>query len=122
MLPLTDVQAPAVSIPTNDMFFSKTHPDRPDVNFLRNHFFREGRLSEEQAIYILQKGTDVLRKEPNLLEVDAPMTSKLDCRAIVNCLLLKTRMQACACVCVCVCAGEKERSVGIDNGQRSACS
>ncbi|GJJ67679.1 serine/threonine-protein phosphatase 2B catalytic subunit [Entomortierella parvispora] len=69
-----DVQAPAVSIPTNDMFFSKTHPDRPDVNFLRNHFFREGRLSEEQAIYILQKGTDVLRKEPNLLEVDAPMT------------------------------------------------
>ncbi|KAG0056062.1 3',5'-cyclic-nucleotide phosphodiesterase (PDEase) (3':5'-CNP) [Gryganskiella cystojenkinii] len=69
-----DVQAPAVSIPTNDMFFSKSNPEKPDLNFLRDHFFREGRLSEEQAIYILQKGTDILRNEPNLLEVDAPMT------------------------------------------------
>ncbi|KAF9384929.1 3',5'-cyclic-nucleotide phosphodiesterase (PDEase) (3':5'-CNP) [Podila verticillata] len=69
-----DVQAPAVSIPTDDMFYSKEFPDRPDIAFLKNHFYREGRISEEQAIFILQKGTELLRKEPNLLEVDAPIT------------------------------------------------
>ncbi|KAF9358895.1 3',5'-cyclic-nucleotide phosphodiesterase (PDEase) (3':5'-CNP) [Mortierella sp. AD094] len=69
-----EVMAPAVSLPTNDMFFSKEFPDRPDIAFLKDHFFREGRLTEEQAIYILQKATDILRKEPTLLEVDAPIT------------------------------------------------
>ncbi|KAF9303399.1 3',5'-cyclic-nucleotide phosphodiesterase (PDEase) (3':5'-CNP) [Mortierella antarctica] len=68
------VQAPAVSIPTDDLFYSKEFPDRPDIAFLKNHFYREGRISEEQAIFILQKGTELLRKEPNLLEVDAPIT------------------------------------------------
>ncbi|ORZ27218.1 calcineurin-like phosphoesterase [Lobosporangium transversale] len=69
-----DVQAPAVMLPTNDMFFSKEFPDRPDLAFLKDHFFREGRITEDQAIYILQKATDILRTEPNLLEVDAPIT------------------------------------------------
>ncbi|KAG0315748.1 3',5'-cyclic-nucleotide phosphodiesterase (PDEase) (3':5'-CNP) [Dissophora globulifera] len=69
-----DVQAPAVTVPTDDIFYSKEFPDRPDIAFLKNHFYREGRISEEQAIYILQKGTELLKKEPNLLEVDAPIT------------------------------------------------
>ncbi|KAI1313000.1 3',5'-cyclic-nucleotide phosphodiesterase (PDEase) (3':5'-CNP) [Mortierella claussenii] len=69
-----DVQAPAVTVPTDDIFYSKEFPDRPDIAFLKNHFYREGRISEDQAIYILQKGTELLRKEPNLLEVDAPIT------------------------------------------------
>jgi hypothetical protein len=56
------------------MFYSKEFPDRPDIAFLKNHFYREGRISEEQAIFILQKGTELLKKEPNLLEVDAPIT------------------------------------------------
>ena len=56
------------------MFYSKEFPDRPDIAFLKNHFYREGRISEEQAIFILQRGTELLRKEPNLLEVDAPIT------------------------------------------------
>ncbi|KAG0006793.1 3',5'-cyclic-nucleotide phosphodiesterase (PDEase) (3':5'-CNP) [Entomortierella chlamydospora] len=69
-----DVQAPAVNIPTDDVFYSKEFPDRPDIAFLKNHFYREGRITEDQAIYILQKGTELLKKEPNLLEVDAPIT------------------------------------------------
>ncbi|KAF9438566.1 3',5'-cyclic-nucleotide phosphodiesterase (PDEase) (3':5'-CNP) [Entomortierella beljakovae] len=69
-----EVMAPAVSVPTDDMFFSKEFPDRPDLAFLKDHFFREGRLTEDQAIYILQKATDILRSEPTLLEVDAPIT------------------------------------------------
>ena len=73
-----DVQAPAVTVPTDDMFYSKEFPDRPDIAFLKNHFYREGRISEEQAIFILQKGTELLRKEPNLLEVDAPITGTMN--------------------------------------------
>ncbi|EHK97949.1 putative Serine/threonine-protein phosphatase 2B catalytic subunit [Glarea lozoyensis 74030] len=38
------------------------------------HFYREGRLTEEQALYIIEEGTKVLKQEPNLLEMDAPIT------------------------------------------------
>ena len=63
-----------MSIPTDAQFFSKSDPSKPDVAFLKNHFYREGRLSEEHALYILEKGTEILRSEPNLLHVDAPVT------------------------------------------------
>ncbi|KAF9981082.1 3',5'-cyclic-nucleotide phosphodiesterase (PDEase) (3':5'-CNP) [Modicella reniformis] len=69
-----DVQAPAVAVPTDEAFYSKEYPDRPDIAFLKNHFYREGRITDEQAIFILHKGTELLRKESNLLEVDAPIT------------------------------------------------
>jgi len=61
-------------IPTAEQFFSKEDPSKPDVNFLKNHFYREGRVSEEQALYILEKATDLLKQEPNLVSVDAPVT------------------------------------------------
>lgn len=69
------------------MFYSKEFPDRPDIAFLKNHFYREGRISEEQAIFILQKGTELLKKEPNLLEVDAPITGEFHC-SLYLCLCL----------------------------------
>jgi serine/threonine-protein phosphatase 2B catalytic subunit len=28
---------------------------KPDIAFLKNHFYREGRLTEEQALFILRK-------------------------------------------------------------------
>lgn len=31
-------------------------------------------MTEEQALYIIRKGTEVLKAEPNLLEMDAPIT------------------------------------------------
>lgn len=70
------VQAPAMFKPTPEQFFNKRGADRtkPDVAFLKNHFYREGRLTEEQALWILEKGSDLLRKEPNVLQVDAPIT------------------------------------------------
>ncbi|KLO14018.1 serine/threonine protein phosphatase 2B [Schizopora paradoxa] len=71
---IKDVQAPAMSIPTSMQFFSKDDPSKPDIAFLKNHFYREGRVTEEQAMFILEKGTELLRNEPNLLEVDAPIT------------------------------------------------
>lgn len=69
-----DVQAPAMFLPTDDQFFSQADPTKPDIAFLKNHFYREGRLTEKQALFILEKGGELLRQEPNLLEVDAPIT------------------------------------------------
>ena len=63
-----------MTIPTDDVFFSKTEEDKPDVEFLRNHFFREGRIKEEHALYIIDKATQLLRAEPNVLTVDDPVT------------------------------------------------
>ena len=73
---LTDVQvqAPAMTTPTDAQFFSRADPTKPDIAFLKNHFYREGRLTEDQALWIIERGTALLRAEPNLLEVDAPIT------------------------------------------------
>ncbi|KAJ7150941.1 serine/threonine-protein phosphatase 2B catalytic subunit A1 [Mycena crocata] len=71
---IKDVQAPSPGIPTASQFFSSTDQSKPDIAFLKNHFYREGRLSEEQALFILAKGTEMLRREPNVLSVDAPIT------------------------------------------------
>jgi serine/threonine-protein phosphatase 2B catalytic subunit len=49
------VQAPAMYLPTDEQFWSKEDPTKPDIAFLKNHFYREGRLTEEQALYILSK-------------------------------------------------------------------
>lgn len=50
-----DVQAPAMLPPTDEQFYSKTDPSKPDIAFLKNHFYREGRLTQEQALFILEK-------------------------------------------------------------------
>lgn len=71
---IKEVQAPAMQIPTDAQFFSTIDPSKPDIAFLKNHFYREGRLSEEHCLYIIEKGTEILKKESNLLEVDAPIT------------------------------------------------
>lgn len=62
--------------PTDEQFFNNHGRDqtKPDVAFLKNHFYREGRLTEDQALWILEKGTDILKKEGNVLQVDAPIT------------------------------------------------
>jgi serine/threonine-protein phosphatase 2B catalytic subunit len=69
------VQAPAPSIPTPEQFFAASDPTKPDIAFLKNHFYREGRLSEDQALYIIEKATEILRSEPNMLALEGPVTS-----------------------------------------------
>jgi serine/threonine-protein phosphatase 2B catalytic subunit len=60
--------------PTNEQFFEDDTHQKPNIQFLKQHFYREGRLTDEQALWILRKGTELLRAEPNLLEMDAPIT------------------------------------------------
>ncbi|MCJ1427933.1 3',5'-cyclic-nucleotide phosphodiesterase (PDEase) (3':5'-CNP) [Sticta canariensis] len=69
-----DVQAPAFFPPTEEQFLSPHDRTKPNLQFLKTHFYREGRLTEEQALWIIQLGTEVLKNEPNLLEMDAPIT------------------------------------------------
>jgi serine/threonine-protein phosphatase 2B catalytic subunit len=70
----TEVQAPAFNPPRDDQFFAPNDRSKPNLAFLKQHFYREGRLTEDQALFIIQKGTEVLKNEPNLLEMDAPIT------------------------------------------------
>lgn len=69
-----DVQAPAFHKPTNEQFYDPNDPSKPNLAFLKQHFYREGRLTEEQALFIISKASEILRQEPNLLEMDAPIT------------------------------------------------
>ncbi|KAJ3223208.1 3',5'-cyclic-nucleotide phosphodiesterase (PDEase) (3':5'-CNP) [Clydaea vesicula] len=71
---IKEVEAPAVLKPTNDQFYSKKDPTKPDMDFLKNHFLHEGRLTEEQALFIINKGCELLKKEPTMLEIEAPIT------------------------------------------------
>lgn len=68
------MQAPALTTPSDESFWSPDDPNKPNLPFLKQHFYREGRLTEEQALWILKAGTEILRSEPNLLEMDAPIT------------------------------------------------
>ena len=67
------VPAPATNIPTDEQFFSKTKKGMPDIAYLKDHFYRAGRIKEEHALYIIEKATEILHTEPNLLDVDAPV-------------------------------------------------
>ena len=68
---------PARNKPTDDEFF--TYDDegerKPNHEFLKSHFFREGRLTEDQALYILDHATKILSTEPNMVPVKSPVTS-----------------------------------------------
>lgn len=44
-----DVQAPAFLKPTDEQFYSDETRTKPDIAFLKNHFYREGRLTDEQV-------------------------------------------------------------------------
>lgn len=68
--------------PTDDQLFIREYgpPGDPhmvlNVEFMKQHFFREGKLTEKQALYILLKVTGILSREPNLVNVGSPVTSE----------------------------------------------
>lgn len=68
-----DVSAPAaVCMSMEKVYDSATGLPRPDV--LKDHFINEGRLEEDVALAIIREGTALLRAEPTMLEIDAPLT------------------------------------------------
>lgn len=79
------VLAPALRVPTDDEFFADAEHTKPDIAFLKDHFFREGRLTEDQALFIFDKATAILRAEPNVLDLEAPLTSACIAAVLVAC-------------------------------------
>ncbi|KAF8509068.1 Metallo-dependent phosphatase [Hysterangium stoloniferum] len=71
---MKEVPPPTARLPTDEQFFSPNDPSKPNLDFLKAHFYNEGRLTEEQALFILGKATNLLQQEPNVLEIDAPVT------------------------------------------------
>ncbi len=63
-----------MQVPTNEQFWSPQDHTKPNLGFLKQHFYREGRLTEDQALWIINEGCKILKAEPNLLEMDAPIT------------------------------------------------
>lgn len=73
------VPEPAVHKPTDTEFYltDEHGVTKPNPTFLKEHFYREGRLTESQALFILERATEVLSREPNMVTVKSPVTSKL---------------------------------------------
>lgn len=71
------VPPPATTKPTEAEFFTRdaTGDLKPNPPFLKQHFFHEGRLTEEQALFILERATELLRTEENVVNVQSPVTS-----------------------------------------------
>jgi len=74
---IVQVRAPERNKPEDSEFLRRVGGKvKPDVVFLRRHFHGEGKLSESQAIWILEKAAEIFQAEPNVLDVEAPVTSK----------------------------------------------
>lgn len=71
-----DVPTPSKHIPSDDecFFFDEFGYRIPDTEFLKNHFFNEGKLTHGQAESIIRAASQIFRNEPNLLELPAPAT------------------------------------------------
>lgn len=68
-------RVPISTIPTDQILFPTPKSDKPDSEYLKSHFFQEGRLTESQVLRIVKAGTKLLKTEPNLLDLDTPATS-----------------------------------------------
>ncbi|XP_071808924.1 protein phosphatase 3 catalytic subunit alpha-like [Asterias amurensis] len=62
---------PSRRLPMKEVFDAQGLP-RPDV--LKQHFVLEGRLQEDVALKIINKGAELLRRESTMLEIEAPVT------------------------------------------------
>ncbi|TCD65371.1 hypothetical protein EIP91_002735 [Steccherinum ochraceum] len=61
--------------PDDDFYVSEGDGEaKPNIHMLRDHFLHEGRLTEEQALFILEKTTDMMSREPNMLRIAGPVT------------------------------------------------
>jgi serine/threonine-protein phosphatase 2B catalytic subunit len=73
--PVPQVPPPATYKPNDDQLFVMDNGVRKvSHEFLKSHFFREGRLKESQALYILEQATNTFSREPNMVEVKSPVT------------------------------------------------
>lgn len=65
---------PNVRLTIADLFDSPTGGGKPKLDRLREHLLAEGRLEEDAALMIIERGEALLRSENNLIELEAPIT------------------------------------------------
>eukprot|EP00128_Syssomonas_multiformis_P010634 Colp12_sorted_trinity150504_noHs@16408 len=68
----TAVKPPASNLLTMQEVYGDSK--LPNIDVLKKHFIAEGRLKEDVALRIIEDTTAILRAEPTLLEVEAPIT------------------------------------------------
>ena len=64
--------------PTHHLTMSEVfdETEKPRHAVLKSHFVQEGRIEEDVALRIIRDATAILRKERNVLEVEAPITGQ----------------------------------------------
>ncbi|CAF2722024.1 unnamed protein product [Rotaria sp. Silwood2] len=66
---------PSRVLDIGDLFSNASDPkDKPNLEKLKQHIILEGRLTEKVALRIIETGAVLLREEPTLLYIDAPLT------------------------------------------------
>lgn len=68
---VSNIPAPTLTVLTPEQVFSGSN-GTPAMLLLTKHFMREGKIDRAAVMQILKKATDVLREEPNCLEIEAP--------------------------------------------------
>ncbi|CAF4592153.1 unnamed protein product [Rotaria sp. Silwood1] len=66
---------PSRRLDIGDLFSNASDSkDKPHLEKLKQHIILEGRLTEKAALRIIETGAALLREEPTLLNIDAPLT------------------------------------------------
>ncbi|KAM3524225.1 hypothetical protein MY4038_007837 [Beauveria bassiana] len=69
-----DVPPPAREPLSDEQFYQDEARTKPNLKLLKDHLFREGRLTEKQALFIINAGSELLHAESTLLDIEAPVT------------------------------------------------
>ncbi|CAF4907293.1 unnamed protein product [Rotaria sp. Silwood1] len=66
---------PSHRLDINDIYSHPSDPDdKPNLDILKQHLLLEGRVTEQAAIRIIDAGAAILRDEPTMIDIDAPLT------------------------------------------------
>lgn len=77
---------PSIHLTIADLFDTQTGGGKPKLDRLREHLLAEGRLEEDAALMIIERGEALLRAENNLIDLEAPITGnrKKNTKEILN--------------------------------------
>ena len=71
---IKEVPAPVWTFIPRDKLYAKD--GLPNIDNLKKHLLKEGRVSPKDAIELIQRAATILRNEPNLLQLQDPITGK----------------------------------------------
>ena len=67
---------PTYRLTIADLFETSTGGGKPRLDRLREHLLAEGRLEEDAALMIIERGECLLRSESTLIDLEAPITGR----------------------------------------------